>query len=50
MSTIIIERIQIRCSLAKLAAMFLNGDISPEQYFEAIKSFSELQETKEKTV
>ncbi len=46
MSTIIIERIQLRCSLAKLAAMFLNGEISPEQYFEAIKSFSKPQDTK----
>ena len=37
MSTVIIERIQVRCSLAKLAAMYLNDEISAEQYFEAIK-------------
>ena len=50
MSTIVIERIQIRCSLVELAAMFLNGDISPEQYFEAIKSFPKPQEAKNESL
>ena len=34
------------CSRAELAAMYLNGEISAEQYFEATKDLPEPQENK----
>ena len=46
MSNIIIERIQIRCSLAELAAMYLNDEISTEEYFEAFKDSPKPRENK----
>ena len=38
MSTIIIKEKQFKGSLVELAAMYINGEISAEQYFEALKN------------